>query len=331
MARRLEFLIVIAVAWALFVAVTGGIDLRAIGVPFRSRNPQRATLLAVALALVYFGRFRARALQRILWLETVLRPSLARLASVVDRRPGVIAWGLALITFVVGVRGVGPRQRFALGLLAAFVVSVWLGYLCYLPFEAWWTLRFLLPAFPPMLILSVIGWRVALGWLRPTYRRVALGGIVLAVIAAHVRVVQREAVLGLWRGESDYVSAGSYLRRELPANAVVVSMLHSGSLRLYSGRLTLRYDWLPGMPLSRVVRVLTKRGYRPYILLAAVEEEPFRARFRLSDAADAPGTVIAVLERSGIRARLYDPLRQAGPIVPVTMPMVVPRLCTGCR
>jgi hypothetical protein len=600
-ARRLELLIVVAVAWALLVTVTGGIDLRAIGVPFRSRNPNHAILLAIALALVYFGCFRARALQRVLWLETVLRPSLARLVSVADRWPGSIACGLALITFVVGVRygtfaaggsdaygyvsqadlwlagdliveqpfardvpwreadrvfaplgyrpsvtggaivptyppglpvlmalgklglgkcgpflvtpilgaltvwltfvlgaltwsarvglaaaalmasspaflfallfpmsdvpataflavalvlalgqaparafwtgmavsmgafirpnlvplaavlfaglvahapswrargrialqfaagaapllltvalvnahlygapwksgygalgelyswgfigpnlmryprwlletetpfvallvlplftlrSVGTRQRFAHGLAAAFVAAVWLSYVCYLPFEAWWTLRFLVPAFPPMLILAVIGWRVALGWLPPTYRHLALGGIVLAVIAAQIHFVQRTSMLSLWHAESDYVSAGAYVRRQLPKNAAILSMLHSGSLRLYSDRLTLRYEWLPGKRLPRAVHILTKRGYRPYILLASVEEAPFRAHFGLSDAADAPGTVIAVLERSGVRVRLYDPLRQPGPSAPVAMPIVVPRLCTGCR
>ena len=231
---------------------------------------------------------------------------------------------------LVALRRLAPRQRLAIGLSVALVACVWLSYLFYLPFEAWWFLRFLLPALPPILVLAVVGWRMALGWLRPTYRQLALGGIALALVAAHTHFVRQESVLQLWDGESDYVSVAAYVKRKLPENAIVISMLHSGSLRLYSGRLTLRYDWLPPKWWPRVLRVLTRQGYRPYVLLASTDEAQFRERFGLSDAADAPGTVMAEM-RNRWTARLYDPLREAAPSSPERIPVVVPRLCTGCR
>jgi hypothetical protein len=76
--------------------------------------------------------------------------------------------------------------------------------------------------------------------------------------------------------------------------------------------------------------VLTSLGYRPYVLLADAEEQPFRARFGLSSAADAPGTVMAELRHSPT-VRLYDPLREVAPSSPERIPIVVPCLRNGCR
>src|SRR5262249_47533109 len=38
-------------------------------------------------------------------------------------------------------------------LLGGFIAAVWLSYVFYLPFDAWWYLRFLLPAWPVMLLI----------------------------------------------------------------------------------------------------------------------------------------------------------------------------------
>ena len=48
------------------------------------------------------------------------------------------------------------RKR-TLMFLAAFIAAVWSCYVFYTPFDAWWYLRFLLPAFPPMLVLTAVG------------------------------------------------------------------------------------------------------------------------------------------------------------------------------
>ncbi len=76
--------------------------------------------------------------------------------------------------------------------------------------------------------------------------------------------------------------------------------------------------------------MLVRSGYRPYLLLADSEEPPYRERFGLGNAPDAPGTVLAEL-RQPATARLYDPLHGPRSLPPATIPLVVPRLCNGCR
>ena len=51
----LPIFIVLFAALAIVLAVTGGIDLRAAGIPFSSRDPLRPTLVAFVLTLIYTG------------------------------------------------------------------------------------------------------------------------------------------------------------------------------------------------------------------------------------------------------------------------------------
>jgi hypothetical protein len=44
-------------------------------------------------------------------------------------------------------------------------------------------------------------------------------------------------------GEARYRTAAEFIR-SLPSNAVIISNLHSGSVRYYASRLTLRYEWI---------------------------------------------------------------------------------------
>ena len=57
-------------------------------------------------------------------------------------------------------------------------------------------------------------------------------------------------------------------------------MQHSGSIRYYSGRLTVRYDWIPTNRLDNVIEQLRGLGYHPYIVLEAAEMGAFEQRFQ---------------------------------------------------
>ena len=125
--------------------------------------------------------------------------------------------------------------------------------------------------------------------------------------------------MGYWHDGVTYTSVGEYVRRHLPANAVILTVQHSGSIRYYSNRLTLRWDFLAPEWWPRALSTLSERGYRPYVLLTSSEETAFRSRFRLSTVEDGPGTILAVFQ--GAEVRLYDPLRLASdapdPIPPI--------------
>ena len=108
---------------------------------------------------------------------------------------------------------------------------------------------------------------------------------------------------------------------------VILTVQHSGSIRYYSNRLTLRWDFLAAGVVAARADALVERGYRPYVLVTSVEEEPFRSRFGLSAADDAPGTLVATLPGPEVN-RLYDPLRLTPPSG-ASIPTVMTRPC-GC-
>ena len=62
-------------------------------------------------------------------------------------------------------------------------------------------------------------------------------------------------------------------------NAVIVSMLHSGSLRYYGGRMTINYANLDAAWLERAASWLNSHGAHPYALLEDHEVKDFRKRF----------------------------------------------------
>ena len=92
-------------------------------------------------------------------------------------------------------------------------------------------------------------------------------------VAAVTAVAATLAVWGVWvrafgissvrADEARYVAAGRHRRRIARANAVILSNQHSGSLRYYAGRITMRFEWLdPDMyvPGARVFRAAESPG-----------------------------------------------------------------------
>jgi hypothetical protein len=105
-------------------------------------------------------------------------------------------------------------------------------------------------------------------------------------------------------GEHRYELAGDYVASFTPANAVVLSMQHSGSLRYYGHRITLRYDWIAPESLDSTVALLRDRGYRPFIVLDDWEEPVFKQRFAGSSIGRLDWKPLADFDG---RVRLYEP------------------------
>ena len=197
-------------------------------------------------------------------------------------------------------------------LALAFVAAVFLSYLFYVPWDRdnWGYVRFLLPAYPPLLVLSVA---VALegvdGMIRaPAGRRFAA---TLAACAALVTWQTRTAidrgVFAVGLVEQRYADVGQFVASVMPPEAVFISGAEAGSVRYYSNRLTMRFDLLSPRWLDIAVRTLRDKGYRPYILLEESEEQPFRERF---EGAEQPGRARLAADGARydpIRVRIYDP------------------------
>jgi hypothetical protein len=202
-------------------------------------------------------------------------------------------------------------RRDGVWLLWTFAVAVIVSYLFYAPFgrDEWGYLRFLLPAFPPLLILSVAA--CVDGLTRTRLRR--MGAAVLIVIACGALVAWqgREAVrrgaFNLRIAERRYVDIGSYIGRMMPSNAIFFAAAQSGSIRYYSNRLTVRFDLLEPHRLDYAMTALAQQRFHTYIALEENEEPQFRDRFgAFSELGrlDWP----PIVERSEpVRVKIYDP------------------------
>jgi hypothetical protein len=173
--------------------------------------------------------------------------------------------------------GSGVPRRQCLWLLG-FIAVVFACYIPYEVFDAWWYLRFLLPAYPPILALTAAAIASLLSRLPVPARAVgfAVAGLLLVFL---VRVAIDRDALGLWKFERRFRLAGNYVAAHLPPDAAVVTAQESGSVRFYSGRLTLAWRELPAQELDRALAFLRAQGYRPYLLLETWEQADYVSRF----------------------------------------------------
>jgi hypothetical protein len=233
----------------------------------------------------------------------------------IDAETPVVA--LSALYFVVPHLFPPARIPFARLLLGGSMAVVMLSYLFYRPFDAWWYLRFLLPMWPIMMLLTAasVG-AIARRWLRPAYPLVI--ATAAAWLAWHgVRTAADRFAFDLGRGERRYIDVARYIAVRTEPDAVILSGQHSGSLRLYSGRLTLRWDQLEPGWLDRAVEHLQSTGRRPYFVLDGGEVEAFKERFggtnRLG-ALDWPPIAMV-----GPTVAIYDPIERKADTSPLAI------------
>jgi len=191
--------------------------------------------------------------------------------------------------------------------VAAFLFLLALSYLFYQPFDDWWFLRFFLPGFPLLLILAVGALRSTTRFIGRTSQMVLLASVVIVVFGWELSTAQWRGVYTVQAGEQRYVTIGRDLAQTAPANAVFLAMQHSGSLRYYTRRLTVRYDSLPPGSLDDALAILRARGFHPYFLLEDWEVPAFRRRFADKSAAGRIDWPPARKWVATTRVALYDP------------------------
>jgi len=215
--------------------------------------------------------------------------------------PRLRAWSLAG----------GPRAATLLGITTGGALSV---YLFYEPFTEWWFLRFLLPAWPAVFVATGI----AIETLRSRSGRVA-ALVTLLVVGAGLAGVVTAANRGVFRlgeGERRYVDVARIVAQYTEPRAVILTSMHSGTVRYYAGRETLRYDVLDPAWLDRAIDWLASQGRQPYILVEDWEQPRFDARFAAGNRQGALSYPPLVAWQSAhVRGWtwLYDPLRRDRP------------------
>jgi hypothetical protein len=171
---------------------------------------------------------------------------------------------------------VGLRRKGAVLLLGFAAVEATI-YLFYTPFPEWWYLRFLIPAIVVTIVLASAATVHLLS-------RSKMGGVIpiLAVIVGifGVRAAGERQAFELQRMEGRYRETAQLVRDRLPANAILLTVWESGSVRFHADREILMWDSLDAAWLDRAITWLKSKGQRPYVLLERREEPDFRERFR---------------------------------------------------
>jgi hypothetical protein len=180
--------------------------------------------------------------------------------------------------FVAVLAPLVARVRHVAAMLAFFLVLC-LCYLWYTPFSTWPFLRFLLPAIPLLFILSSAVAVRAVNRVPLSLRAAAVFVVCTMLPLWYVITLHGLTQFATQRADHRYVAIGKYLGQALPPNVVVLSMIQSGSIRLYGDRLTVRWDMLAPDKLDAAVATLEASGYRPYLLLEDWEVPIFRDLF----------------------------------------------------
>jgi hypothetical protein len=178
-------------------------------------------------------------------------------------------------------------------------------YLTYTVFDDWWYTRFLLPAIPIAIALSVFVMRRLTARIPPPAGRLTLAAITVALAAWYVHVALARHVTDLQRLESRFALAGAHAA-SLPPDRVVLAVQQSGSIRFHGRRDTLAWDAVPADALDAYLDRLRAAGRVPVFALEDVEDEPFRRRFAGQRAGALDWRPSAALPPPA-RVRFYDP------------------------
>jgi hypothetical protein len=186
--------------------------------------------------------------------------------------------------------------------------------LLYLPFSVfgrteWDYLRFILPGIPALIVLSMaVMVDIATRFLP---RKLRMAGVLAPVIVIlglyHVRMAAQMGTFTAAISEKRYVDVGRYIALATPREAAFISGLHSGTIRYYAERLTIRYDQIEPDWLDRTIAYMGSHGHPTYIVVEEGEESIFRNRFGSSSTFGRLDWPASVERFEPIHVRIYDP------------------------
>lgn len=206
---------------------------------------------------------------------------------------------------VVASRDTRWRDRI---LLLVWFASFFAFFCCYRHYDNWPYLRFMMPAFPALIIGALLAARPLLRAvevrLHVPSRRLSSpsllpGLLLLFVLASEIGEGRRQNVLGIAETDAAYPRACRLAAERLPPRAIVLSFLMSGALEHYTRLTYLRFDTMEDRrTVKRLLRLTMQQGSRWYALVHPSEMDLFRrrdlGRWREIDSVD--GVVLLALE-----------------------------------
>jgi hypothetical protein len=178
-------------------------------------------------------------------------------------------------------------------------------FLLYLVLGDWFSLRFLLPALPWLLVMQAAVFAAICRRLPRALQSIAV--LVIAVLIASWGV-DRARSLGAFHlrsSENRYLEVAAFART-LPAGTVFLTLHHSGSLPYYASAPIVRWDWLEPHEIDRVVSELQAKGHPVVAVVDDFEEPQFTQRFAgTRTLAKLTAPVFSSGTRSGITSHVY--------------------------
>jgi 4-amino-4-deoxy-L-arabinose transferase-like glycosyltransferase len=139
-------------------------------------------------------------------------------------------------------------------------------------------LRYVLASWPAI-TLGTAAIAVAIGRRGGTLVSVAVAIVLIWVGVTRWPYLKSRGLMDAWEGECKYPAVSSLVRERTDPNSLILAIQHSGSVRYYGGRMTLRIDALAREWLDGAVAWLSERGVHTYLLLEAGEVAQFTEQF----------------------------------------------------
>jgi len=239
--------------------------------------------------------------------------------------------GAGVLLAVVALARLRGSNRRSIALAIAMVLVTFACYVSYAPFDVWWYLRFLLPGFGALSVLIAAGAvTLARSIPQPWGRLIAAAAILLLAVKSVTFAAAARTFGPVRDGEQRYIAMGEFAAAHLPVEAVVFAVQHSGTMRFYGGRYTLRFDQLVSEPADRLIDQLERAGLHPYLLVDDFERPDAVRYFNLPPGAAPPWPIVARMrESSGVT--IYDLSAHPRSIQPVALEPGRPLRCMPSR
>ncbi len=188
-------------------------------------------------------------------------------AWVIFRR--FVCFTTALVVGLISAVGIGLAVK-TRSLEAFWFGAFFVFYVCYDVYGAWWYTRFLLPAYPALLLGALLT-------ARELYAALASKNRIAAWAAAAVLLVvplgfewhyaRRFQVLEYGEGSFLHAESCRWADARLPANALILSGEMSGALKFYTGRSIVRWDYVTAEMWPHLEKQARQADYQFFAML----------------------------------------------------------------
>jgi hypothetical protein len=170
------------------------------------------------------------------------------------------------------------RHRVRVGVIVWFVIFASFYATYYYTHETWWYLRFLLPAFPA-LIVGMLFVLTAFGKRCPRWNLLGCLLITCFLLRWNVVWTQKLYALEIGSGEKVYPETCAFINSNIPRNAVIFCMQESGAILYYTDRTVVRWDCIGKADFPEVLQACSKTGQQIYMVLFPFEENAALKKF----------------------------------------------------